>query len=398
MKTTLGSQSIPIKLWLDTLEDEALTQAKHLADLPFAFHHVAIMPDAHSGYGMPIGGVLATTNVIIPNAVGVDIGCGMSTVQTSLQVEDLPVDILKKTIGTIRSSIPLGFKHYKTPQNPKSMPKTKIGDHMPIVQKEYRRALTQVGTLGGGNHFIELQKDPNNSVWLMIHSGSRNVGHTVATYYDRLAIKLRSKFSKQYGVVDPKWQLDYLPVDSAEGQSYIDEMSYCVDFAYCNRQLMMDRILEIMHNEIPVPFKAGTDDLCQVNIAHNYASLEKHFGQEVWVHRKGATQAFKGQTGIIPGSQGSSSYIVRGLGNSDSYESCSHGAGRKMSRTQAVKSLDIDLERAKLEEKGVLHAIRGKQNLDEAPGAYKDIDEVMKNQYDLVEIVIKLDPIAVVKG
>lgn len=382
---------LPIKLWLNEIEDGAMKQAVNLANLPFAFKHIVIMPDCHQGYGMPIGGVLATKGVIIPNAVGVDIGCGMSAVRTSLH--NIEMNKLRIIMSCIRDLVPLGFKHHKKARDPERMPEGKSMkiDDLPVVSREYNSALYQLGTLGGGNHFIEIQKGSDGFIWLMVHSGSRNIGKQVADHYNKLAMKLNDKWGEsEYR----KWQLAYLPGNSDEGIIYWNEMQFCIDFAFANRQLMIDNIISVFRNEFGEKIKFAP----LINIAHNYASRENHFGEQVIVHRKGATQAKRGQTGIIPGSQGTNSYIVRGKGNMDSFESCSHGAGRVMGRKQAQRSLDLSKEIKDLDKKKILHSIRSKKDLDEAPSAYKDIKEVMRNQSDLVEIIVELKPMAVIKG
>jgi tRNA-splicing ligase RtcB len=394
MIRTIDTEKIPIKLWLREMEKGAMQQARNLANLPFAFRHIAIMPDAHEGYGMPIGGVLATEDHIVPNAVGVDIGCGMSATRTSLQ--GMETGTLKELLSGIRDIVPLGFKHHPKRQDEHWMPglqmkRVELKNRMPVVAREYENALYQLGTLGGGNHFIEVQQDKDGFLWLMIHSGSRNFGKQVADYYNRLATTLNEK---QGSVIPRSWQLAHLSVEGEEGRKYISEMQYCVDFAFSNRQLMMTRIQELltglMHGNVsfePI-----------INIAHNYAAEEKHFGRKVWVHRKGATQARKGQMGIIPGSQGTESFIVRGLGNPESFESCSHGAGRIMGRNEAIRSLDLNEVIRSLDRKNILHSIRSQRDLDEAPDAYKDISQVMAFQDDLVEKVVELKPLAVIKG
>ena len=391
------TEKIPIKMWLEEIKDGAMDQIKHLANLPFAFKHVAIMPDSHQGYGMPIGGVLATQDVIIPNAVGVDIGCGMCAVKTSLTEIDTPT--LKKIMGEIRETIPLGFAKHKESQGHNLMPHP-LGEKgeidYPIIWEQYENALKQLGTLGGGNHFIEIQKGSDGHIWIMIHSGSRNLGKQVADYYNKLAIELNKKW---HSAVPEDWELSFLPVDSEEGQSYLREMQYCVDFALANRKLMMERVMgAFMEAYYYYNLSEGPKVLEFINIAHNYVAKEKHFGKEVWVHRKGATLAEVGTTGIIPGSQGTKSYIVTGKGNIHSFKSCSHGAGRKMGRKEAEKTLNLEEEVKKLDDQGILHAIRGTKDLDEASGAYKPIDVVMKNQEDLVEILVELTPLGVVKG
>ncbi len=391
------TEKLPVKMWLNDIEDGALTQAKNLANLPFAFKHISIMPDSHQGYGMPIGGVLATKGVIIPNAVGVDIGCGMCAVKTSLTSIDR--ETLKKIMGEIRKAVPVGFEHHKEMQDSSLMPDIDWRE-LKVVNKEYFNALKSLGTLGGGNHFIEIQKGSDGHIWIMIHSGSRNLGKQVADHYNKLAVSLNEKWHSQ---VPKEWQLAFLPIDSEEGQDYIREMNYCVEFALANRKLMMQRIMEIFDKEYLYE-ATGERDVHRVsfekmiNIAHNYARMENHFGQNVMVHRKGATLATEDTIGIIPGSQGTKSYIVRGKGNPESFNSCSHGAGRKMSRTKAEEELNLEEEIKKLDDQGIIHAIRGKKDLDEAAGAYKDVKDVMRNQSDLVEILVELSPLAVIKG
>ena len=262
---------------------------------------------------------------------------------------------------------------------------------LPIICSDnYENALRSIGTLGGGNHFIEIQKGSDGYIWIMIHSGSRNLGKQVADHYNKIAIELNKKW---YSSVDVKQELAFLPIDSEEGQNYINEMNYCVDFALANRKLMMENIKAIFDKCCSYP---KYDDM--INIAHNYATMENHFKENVMVHRKGATLASEKTIGIIPGSQGTKSYIVKGKGNAESFNSCSHGAGRKMGRKEAERTLNLEEEVKKLDDMGVLHAIRGIKDLDEAPGSYKNIDEVMENQKDLVEILVELTPLAVVKG
>lgn len=392
IRKIINSERIPIKLWLENVEGGALKQAKNLANLPFAFHHVAIMPDCHEGFGMPIGAVLATSGVIIPNAVGVDIGCGMCAVKTSLS--DIGKQVLRKLVGQVKQSIPLGFKHHKQGQDYRLMPDNYDLDKMPVAAREYKSALRQIGTLGGGNHFIEFQKGSDGHIWIMIHSGSRNVGKQIADHYNRLAGRL----NEQWGSPKTKaMQLAYLPLDTEEAQAYISEMNYCIDFALANRKHMIARVCEILKEAAGCNF-LNFEGNEMMNIAHNYAVAEKHFGKEVFVHRKGATRAGKGQLGIIPGSQGAQSYIVRGKGNKESFESCSHGAGRVMGRKEAIRRLNLQTERKMLDEKGILHSLHAARDLDEAASCYKDINEVMRNQDDLVEIVIELQPLAVIKG
>lgn len=366
-----------------------MVQARNLANLPFTFSHVALMPDSHEGFGMPIGGVLATNGVIIPNAVGVDIGCGMCALKTSLQDIDTPT--LKKVMSGIRARVPLGFGHHAEAQHERLMPDQRRIIAGGIVEQEYKSALTQIGTLGGGNHFIEVQKGSDGYIWLMVHSGSRNIGLKVAEQYNKIAIKMNEKWEK---MVPKAWQLAFLPMDSKEAEIYMSEMRYCVDFALTNRKLMIESIKAAFLDVLKVNFY----DSGLINIAHNYANIERHFGAEVIVHRKGATSAREGEVGIIPGSQGSKSYIVSGKGNLESFMSCSHGAGRVMSRHKAIKDLNLEEEIAKLDRLNIIHSVRSKRDLDEAPSAYRSIDLVMQNQTDLVDITLELTPLAVIKG
>ncbi len=381
----------PVKIWTGEVEDSAMEQIANLTKLPFLFHHLAIMPDVHAGMGMPIGGVLATVDAVIPNAVGVDIGCGMCAVKTSWKVENITSDVLRKKIMRgIRKAIPLGKEHHKKAQDEKFMPQGHDIDSMQVVCSQYISATKQVGTLGGGNHFIELQRDEEGYLWVMIHSGSRNLGKKVGDYYNRLATTLNERW---HSVVAPELHLAFLPLRTKEFNNYWAEMQYCVDFALCNRRLMMERIKEILADALP-----GIEFEPMINIAHNYATWEHHFGKNVIVHRKGATLAREGVVGIIPGTQGTASYIVEGLGNPDSFCSCSHGAGRVMSRTKAVQSLSLEDEIKRLDDQGIVHAIRTVHDLEEAAGAYKDIETVINNELDLVRIVTRLLPIAVIKG
>lgn len=389
MKKVISTERIPIKLWLDDIEEGALDQAKNIANLPFAFKHVAIMPDSHQGYGMPIGGVLATKGVIIPNAVGVDIGCGMCALKTSLTA--ISTKDLKNIMSRVRELVPLGFEHHKEKQDLALMPSQDNIIANGVVERQFVAAQKQIGTLGGGNHFIEIQKGSDEHIWIMIHSGSRNIGLKVADHYNKLAKNLNERWHTS---VEKAKDLAFLPIESDEAKKYFAEMQYCVDFAFANRKLMMANVELAFEEQFGNDYQ-GTDF---VNIAHNYARWENHYNTDALVHRKGATSAREGEIGIIPGSQGTKSYIVRGKGNPESFTSCSHGAGRQMGRKQAQRSLDLDEQIACLDKQGILHAIRHQNDLDEAPGAYKNIDVVMENQSDLVDILVELRPLGVIKG
>jgi tRNA-splicing ligase RtcB len=390
MQKGITTEAIPVKLWLDEVEEGAIRQAKNLANLPFAFHHICLMPDTHYGYGMPIGGVMASRNVIVPNAVGVDIGCGMCAVKTNVEAAGLERKQLTQIMRGIREQIPLGFDHHRERQDESLMPQGFAIDELVVVKRQYLAALKQLGTLGGGNHFIELQRCGEGYLWIMVHSGSRNFGLQVAEYYNKAARKLNEQY---FSSVDPKIDLAFLPIQAGEAALYYKEMQYCTAFALMNRKLMMDRIqasVSAVLNQVAYE--------PMINIAHNYAAWEEHFGEKVIVHRKGATSAKIGETGIIPGSQGTKSYIVEGLGNPESFMSCSHGAGRLMSRTAALQTLDLEAEKRKLDEQGIIHSIRSKSDLEEAASAYKDISQVMAFQSDLVKIKVELSPLAVIKG
>lgn len=339
---------------------------------------------------MPIGGVAALSNVVSPNMVGVDIGCGMTAVRTTLQ--ELGVEELKAVMGEIRRAIPVGFNSHKEAQaHPDDVfHDIPHGEWTPIVTQEQGNAMKQLGTLGGGNHFIELQRDDDGGrIWIMLHSGSRNLGKKVCDHYDAIAKEMNARWHSK---VDPAWDLAFLPLDSGEGETYLMEMDAALRFAYMNRQLMINRIMAIM------AVRTGCQFGDIINIHHNYAALENHDGRNLVVHRKGATSARKGQIGLIPGSQGTASYVVEGLGNPASFQSCSHGAGRAMGRKDAQRRLVLADEIAKLDAKGVVHGVRHTSDLDEAAGAYKDIDTVMAEQADLVKVLVKLEPIGVIKG
>jgi tRNA-splicing ligase RtcB len=380
-------QRLPIKSWCPILDEKTFSQAKNLSNLPFAFKHIALMPDTHMGYGMPIGGVLATKGYVVPNAVGVDIGCGMSAVR--LPLREAPDEMtLKYAMNMIRKDVPFGFRKHSKPMPFSKMPEL---SHTIVVVKEHDNARKSLGTLGGGNHFIEVQIGSDGYVWIMVHSGSRNLGKQVADYYNKVAVSLNKTYHSEVPV---SHELAYLPIDSDAGRDYITEMNFCVEFARLNRKEMMSKavgafytLLNIQEDHDPV-----------IDVAHNYARMESHYGTNVMVHRKGATSAKIEEIGIIPGSQGSMSYIVKGKGNAESFSSCSHGAGRKMGRKQAQKKLNLQDEIDNLDGKGIIHSIRTDKDLDEATGAYKDIEEVMDNQMDLVSPMIQLRPLAVLKG
>lgn len=407
-----GRQKLPIKVWLDNageLEPACLEQARNLSNLPFAHGWIALMPDTHSGYGMPIGGVLATREVIIPNAVGVDIGCGVVFEQTSAKVAevfkgDAGKRLLEVIVSDILRTIPTGFEHHKQKHPCQAADRFEtvlsdfeINSFEQTLLQELERACFQVGTLGGGNHFIELQEDDEGYLCLMVHSGSRNVGHTLCTHFNKLAKSLSGRLQP---LIPAKWDLAYLPVESPGGQAYIRWMQFALDFAHESREVMMDRVRGIVEKALaPRLAEHAFEVTAHHHCHHNYACYERHDGQSLWVHRKGAIRVMKDETGIIPGAMGSYSYLVRGKGNTESFNSCSHGAGRKMSRHEAKKRFSLqdtlkDLEHQKV----VLGKVKKGDLGEESRLAYKDIDEVIQNELDLIEPIKRMKTLAVVKG
>ena len=386
MNKVIITEKYPIKLWLDDIEDGALQQARDLANLPFVHKWVSLMADSHQGYGMPIGGVLATNGVVIPNAVGVDIGCGMCAVKTSLKSDEININEIKEIMGSVREDIPVGFNHHKEPQKWEGFANT---PHTPFIQNLIESASYQLGTLGGGNHFIEIQKGTFGFIWFMIHSGSRNFGYKIANEFHNIAVDLCRKWYSDI----PNKDLSFLPIGTQEGRDYFNTMNFALSFAKENRKQMADKVKA---NFSKVFKKIKFVDT--IDVHHNYANWENHYGKNVIVHRKGAISAREGEVGIIPGSQGTKSYIVKGLGNPESFDSCSHGAGRRMSRSKACKELSLKDEIKKLDDQGIVHGIRHTSDLDEASGAYKDINVVMENQKDLISIETELTPLAVIKG
>lgn len=398
----------PIKIWLEnveTIEDSCLEQASNLSKLPFIHKWVALMPDTHTGMGMPIGGVIATENVIIPNAVGVDIGCGMSFIQTNLDVAPLKDTmtgngkLVQAIIGDILRNIPVGFSHHKEKQPSivldnamSNLDNYQIKELLPEIEKGYY----QLGTLGGGNHFIELQEDENGKMCIMLHSGSRHFGYKICNYFHKIARELNEKW---YSSVPDYYRLAFLPVDTDEGQLYIKWMNLALDFAYENREHMMNTIMNIVNLWVNKYLNITPEFTMPINCHHNYAAIENHYDKNVWVHRKGAIRVREGELGIIPGAMGSYSYLVKGKGNPESFMSCSHGAGRRMSRKQAMEHFTIESVVLDLKEQDVILGKRSKKDIaEESRFAYKDIDVVIQNELDLITPIKKLKTIGVVKG
>ena len=389
----------PIKIWQTDLEavgEKCIEQAEHLAKLPFTYKWAALMPDTHAGKGMPIGGVIACENVVIPNAVGVDIGCGMAYVQTNI-----PVSLLRETItGSGNLVQTTGFAHYKTPQPSEVLDRAKCEMSRYEADKELIPQIDegyyQAGTLGGGNHFIEIQQDDDGMCGIMLHSGSRHFGNIVGQYFNKIAHELNDKWFSQ---VPTEWNLPFLPVDTDEGKRYLTWMQLCMDFAYENRAVMLGKVKEVFTKHIFKHTGITPEFSNEINCHHNYAALENHFGKNVWVHRKGAIRAREGDMGIIPGAMGSYSYIVRGKGCADSFMSSSHGAGRAYSRTAAMDKFSVESVMVDLKQQNVVLAKNKKSDVaEESRFAYKDINDVMANQQDLTEPVKRLFTVGVVKG
>ncbi len=397
IKLTFDKGKVPVYVWTEAVEHEAIDQLIGVSRLPIVHPHVAAMPDVHVGIGATVGAVIPTRGAIIPAAVGVDIGCGMNAIRLSLTADQLP-DSLRRVRNGIEAAVPVGMDmHDKDPVKrstvtPLAKGLADIMDKHPAIarmqkQKAYDTWVRQLGTLGGGNHFIELCLDESDAVWVMLHSGSRGIGNQIGRYFIALAKK---DMEDRLGRLPDK-DLAYFEEGARHFADYVEAVYWAQDYAMINRREMMRLILETLKGLLP-PFEVTKE---AINCHHNYVARERHFGTDLYVTRKGAIRAGEGELGIIPGSMGASSYIVRGKGNPESFCSCSHGAGRRMSRGAAKKRFsarDVEAQTAGVEcrkDKGVI---------DEIPGAYKDIDQVMADQSDLVEVVHRLKQVLCVKG
>ncbi|MDR1787369.1 MAG: RtcB family protein [Treponema sp.] len=397
--------ALPIVSWCADADDLTKAQARNLANHPALRERVCLMPDAHVGYGMPIGGVIACADAVIPNAVGVDIGCGMGTVKTNLRVEQLGgMAQLRDIVNAIKARIPVGEGHARREaldwEGFESWRDSLAGGEVPAWCTPQGDKLDHhnLGTLGGGNHFIEIQKSESGEVWVMLHSGSRNLGQRIATHYHKAAQALNAEM----GAALPDPQLAWLPSEHELGAAYIRDMNTALAYARENRRIMMACVQEVLAGFFP-----DIEYSFEVNIHHNYAALETHNGVSYWIHRKGATSAKAGETGIIPGSMGTASYIVEGLGSERSFQSCSHGAGRRLGRGQANRTLTLEECNAAMQgivyDRFSLSRTKGADgqklhDLSEAPPAYKDINMVIAAEDDLVKPLVRLTPLAVVKG
>ncbi len=387
MQQVITEGKVPVKIWASEVEESAKKQLINVARLPFLYKHVAVMPDVHWGMGATVGSVIATRGAVIPAAVGVDIGCGMMAVKTRLHAGTIR-DAAESIRVEIEAAVPVGFKGNETVSQ-RALDRISWSDEWSFIDNRLtEKAQHQMGTLGGGNHFIEICLDAHQNVWVMLHSGSRNVGKTIADRH----INEAKGLMKQFFIDLPDPDLAYFAEGTEEFENYMSDLEWCQRYAFQNRIEMMDRVMEVMA-------RYGKEDkvsrLMEVNCHHNYAAREHHYGKNVIVTRKGAVRAREDDFGIIPGSMGTRSYIVRGKGCAESFHSCSHGAGRSMSRKEAKRRFTKD---DLIEQTKGVECRKDSDVIDEIPSSYKDIDEVMAAQTDLVEVVAVLKQFICVKG
>jgi len=397
IKLQIDGGRVPVKVWTGELEPQARRQLENVARLPIVHGHVAAMPDVHAGMGATVGSVIPTKGAIVPSAVGVDIGCGVNAVRLSLTAKDLP-ESLTRIRGAIEAAIPVGFDMHRGVNGerkraardlaPELLRIIERNPKLATMQKDIRETwVRQLGTLGGGNHFIEVCLDESQDVWVMLHSGSRGIGNVIGRYFIERARREMEKSDTHL----PDRDLAWLAEGTAAFEEYVEAVHWAQDYAIENRREMMRAVLAAIEPHLP-PFRVVGE---AINCHHNYVAREHHFGENLLVTRKGAIRAGAGDMGVIPGSMGARSFIVRGKGSADSFCSCAHGAGRLMSRTEARKrfsSADVRAQTAGVE------CRKDAAVVDEIPGAYKDIDEVMANQSDLVEVVHTLKQVVCVKG
>lgn len=396
IKTVITKGKVPVKIYTDDIEHQAYQQLLNISQLPFIHSHVAAMPDVHFGKGATVGSVIPCKGAIIPAAVGVDIGCGMNALRLSIKAKDLP-DNLRAVRSAIEEAIPVGFDRHKTDKARASTVRALsvgidevLNKHpkiLKMMKKPYQTWVRQLGTLGGGNHFIELCLDENDDVWIMLHSGSRGIGNMIGQYFIRMAQKDMERHIHNL----PHKDLAYFTEGAEHFNDYVTAVHWAQDYAMENRREMMRLIVDALKKALP---KFGVTKEA-INCHHNYVSMENHFGENVFITRKGAIRAGQDELGIIPGSMGAKSFIVSGKGNPESFCSCSHGAGRKMSRSKAKREFSkVDLE---AQTEGI-ECRKDTGVIDEIPGAYKDIDVVMDHQHDLVDVVHTLHQVVCVKG
>jgi tRNA-splicing ligase RtcB len=387
---------VPVKVYTDDVEASARQQLVNLSQLPIIHHHVAAMPDVHAGIGATVGSVIATHRAIIPAAVGVDIGCGMIATLTSLTANDLDERRLQRVFDQISRNVPVGRGQHPEARaladaaKPFGRSLRRIFGKHPQLEKRFPRTqnwVCQMGTLGGGNHFIEVCLDEAGRVWVMLHSGSRGIGNAIGTYFIELARRDAARRELRL----PDRDLAYFEEGAEHFGDYVEAVGWAQGYAAANRHAMVELVLDALRRHLPAFEVTGE----AVNCHHNYVERERHYGADVWVTRKGAIRARAGDLGIIPGSMGARSYIVRGRGSEESFQSCAHGAGRRMSRTQAQKTFT---PRDVAEQTQGVVCRKDSGVVDEIPGAYRNIDEVMANQGDLVETVHTLKQVICVKG
>jgi tRNA-splicing ligase RtcB len=396
----IATEHIPIKVWASVAEEGALEQARNMANLPVSKHHIALMPDCHQGYGVCIGGVIFTDGAVIPNAVGVDIGCGVALMKLGLTISQLG-EKLQPTLDLIAARVPTGFRRHDKPIHDPAV--SALSDEIiemaaawgplpPVHPMWWTDSATSLGSLGGGNHFIEFQFAPDGDVYVMLHSGSRGLGKSIGDFYHAKAVELCERWHTPL----PTKDLAFLPLGEPEHNAYTRAMQFGMDYAETNRNLMLNEVRKAVMQFFPM---AQPEVL--VNVHHNFAAWENHFGQNGIVHRKGAIRARAGETLLIPGSMGTASYIGRGLGNPDSFDTCQHGAGRAMGRKDAERRYaagDLENLGKYMGEHHILMGGHASDAIDEHPLAYKDIEQVMADSADLVEPVTRLLPLGVVKG
>lgn len=396
IKIVITKGKVPVKIYTDDIEHEAYQQLLNISHLPFIHNHVAAMPDVHFGKGATVGSVIPCKGAIIPAAVGVDIGCGMNALRLSIKAKDLP-DNLRAVRSAIEAAIPVGFDRHKTDKARASTVRALsvgldevLAKHpkiLKMMKKPYQTWVRQLGTLGGGNHFIELCLDENDDVWIMLHSGSRGIGNMIGQYFIRVAQKDMERHIHNL----PHKDLAYFTEGAEHFNDYVTAVHWAQDYAMENRREMMRLIVDALKKALPT-FGVTKE---AINCHHNYVSMENHFGENVFITRKGAIRAGEGDLGIIPGSMGAKSFIVSGKGNPESFCSCSHGAGRQMSRSKAKR--EFSKEDLESQTEGI-ECRKDTGVIDEIPGAYKDIDVVMDHQHDLVDVVHTLRQVVCVKG
>lgn len=397
---TLRGAHVPVHIFTDDIDAQALRQLHNIASLPIVHPHVAAMPDVHAGIGATVGSVIPTRSAIIPAAVGVDIGCGMNAVRTTLTASELP-DNLARLRSAIEAEVPVGFEQHEWSRvqgSRQARAVRPLGDRLARIVERHRGIakmlrqfertwICQAGTLGGGNHFIELCLDEEQRVWVMLHSGSRGIGNVIGRYF----ISAAQKDMRRHQLQLPDADLAYLSEGSTLFDDYVDAVDWAQDYALLNRSEMMRRVLDVLATFAP-PFRLDGE---AINCHHNYIARETHGNEDLYVTRKGAISARQGELGIIPGSMGARSFIVRGKGNPESFCSCSHGAGRSMSRSEAKRRFNrFDLA----EQTAGIECRKDGGVIDEIPAAYKNIDAVMAHQSDLVEVVHTLRQVVCIKG